>query len=132
MNWIVANIRRVMLVSGVLTGTMVYAAIAPEEALLSTFGETLEGPLAQVVVRNWGALITMIGVMLIHGAFNPPVRKLVLMVAGASKVVFITLVLSQGGQYLGHQAGPAVVIDSVMVALFVWYLLMTRTPEAKH
>ena len=53
MTRIVPHIRWIMLVSGVLTATMIYAAIAPEAALRATFGETLDGPLAQVVVRNW-------------------------------------------------------------------------------
>lgn len=57
MNVIAANIRWIMLVSGALTCTMLYAAIAPQAALRSSFGETLEGPLAEIVVRNWGALI---------------------------------------------------------------------------
>jgi hypothetical protein len=43
MSWIVANIHRLMMVSGVLTLSMVYAAIAPEAALRSTFGERWEG-----------------------------------------------------------------------------------------
>jgi hypothetical protein len=32
---------------------MVYAAIAPQDALRTTFGETLDGPVADIVVRNW-------------------------------------------------------------------------------
>jgi hypothetical protein len=48
MSWIVANIRRIMVVSGVLTLTMLYAAIAPEAALRSTFGESVGGPVADV------------------------------------------------------------------------------------
>ena len=59
MNFVAANIKWIMLVSGALTCTMVYAAIAPQAALRSTFGETLEGPLADIVVRNWGALIAL-------------------------------------------------------------------------
>ena len=69
--WIVTKMKWIMLLSGVLTFTMVYAAVAPQAALRSTFGETLEGPLAEIVVRNWGALIALIGAMLIYGAFNP-------------------------------------------------------------
>jgi len=126
MTWIVANIKWIMLVSGALTATMIYAAIAPEQALLSTFGETMDGPLPQIIVRNWGALIALIGGMLIYGAFNPPVRPLILIVAGLSKAVFIALVLSHGGRYLGHQAGVAVAIDSLMIVLFAWYLLASR------
>ena len=52
MPWIVRNIRRLMIVSGVLTLTMLYGFVAPGAALVSTFGATLDGPVADVVVRN--------------------------------------------------------------------------------
>ena len=61
------HIKWIMLVSGALTCTMIYAFIAPQAALTSTFGAALEGPVANVVVRNWGALITLVGAMLIYG-----------------------------------------------------------------
>jgi hypothetical protein len=57
MSWVVANIYRLMIVSGVLTMTMIYAAFAPDAALRSAFGESVSGPAADIVVRNWGALI---------------------------------------------------------------------------
>jgi hypothetical protein len=125
MPWIVGNIRWVMIASGALTATMVYAALAPQAALESTFGETLTGPLANIVVRTWGALIALVGAMLIYGAFTPPVRPLVLTVASVSKAFFIALVLAEGSRYLGR-AGLAVAIDSVMIVLFAWYLLARR------
>jgi hypothetical protein len=130
MSFVAGNIKWIMLMSGALTCTMVYAVVAPQAALRSTFGETLEGPLAEIVVRNWGALITLVGTMLIYGAFNPQIRSLALTVAGASKLVFIALVLSHGGRYLGHQAGIAIAIDLVWVALFACYLLGARPTEA--
>jgi len=129
--WIIANIRWIMIVSGALTATMIYAAIAPAAALESTFGETLTGPLANVVVRNWGALIALVGAMLIYGAFNAQVRPVILTVAGTSKAVFIALVLSQGERYLSRQAGIAVAIDLVLIMLFGWYLFAERR-AAKH
>jgi hypothetical protein len=122
MSWIIGNIRWVMIASGVLTATMIYAAVAPQAALQSMFGETLTGPLANIVVRTWGALIAMVGGMLIYGALTPPVRPLVLTVASVSKAFFIGLVLAEGSRYLG-QAGIPVVIDAVMIVLFLWYLL---------
>jgi hypothetical protein len=129
MNRVFAHFKWVMVVSGALTCTMVYAAIAPQAALRSTFGETLPGPAADVVVRNWGALIALMGLMLIYGGFRPAVRPLVLTVAGASKLIFIALVLSHGGRFLGYQAGIAIAIDAVWVVLFAWYLLAARTRE---
>jgi hypothetical protein len=61
MSWIVVNIHRIMMVSGLLTSTMVHAAVAPEAAFRSTFGEDISGPAASIVVRNWCALIALMG-----------------------------------------------------------------------
>jgi hypothetical protein len=113
----------IMLLSGVLICTMLYAAIAPQAALRSSFGETLEGPVAEVVVRNWGALIGIVGGMLIYGAFRPASRRLILTIAGLGKLVFIGLVLAQGDRFLSHQAATAVWVDLVMVALFSAHLI---------
>jgi len=126
MRWVVANIHRIMILSGLLTMTMIYAALAPEAALRSTFGETLSGPVADIVVRNWGALIALVGATLIYAARKPAVRPLALTVAGASKAVFIALVLSHGGRFLGYQVGIAVVVDAVWVMVFASYLLAVR------
>jgi hypothetical protein len=126
MNWIIRRIKLIMLISGALTATMIQAAFAPRSALTANFGETLEGAVAEIVVRNWGALIGLIGAMLIYGAFNPPVRALVVVVAGVSKAVFIGLVLAQGRRFLQQPVGVAVAIDLVMIALFVWYLYAVR------
>jgi hypothetical protein len=49
---------------------MIYAAISPAKALESTFGESLSGPLAELIVRNWAVLIAMGGGMLIYAAFR--------------------------------------------------------------
>jgi hypothetical protein len=106
---------------------MVYAVIAPQAMLQSTFGETLEGPLALLIVRNWGALIFLVGAMLIYGALTPPVRPLVLSVAAASKAVFIALVLSNGGRFTGGQAGISIAVDALMVVIFVTYLAFHRS-----
>ena len=127
MQFVETQIKWIMLVAGVLTCTMFYAALAPQAALMSTFGEAIDGPLAGLVVRNWGVLITLMGAMLIYGAFTPAVRPLVLVVAGVSKLTFIILVLAQGGRFLGQQAGIAVAIDLLWVVLFALYLLRQRS-----
>jgi hypothetical protein len=129
MKIITANIRPIMIVSGALTCTMAYAAIAPQAALLSSFSESLNGPLSEIVVRNWGALIALIGTMLIYGAFNPAVRSFSLTIAAISKLVFIVLVLFQGARYLGEPIGIAIAIDLVWVLLFAVYLVSKRPSE---
>jgi hypothetical protein len=126
MNWIVNSMKWIMLVSGGLTCTMFYAAIAPQPALQSTFGESIDGPVANIVVRNWGVLIALMGGMLIYGAYNPTVRFLVLTVAGLSKIAFITLLLIAGRQFLDSQAGTAIVSDLLQVTAFALYMIAVR------
>jgi hypothetical protein len=84
----------------------------------ATFGKTLDGPLAEIIVRNWGVLVVLVGAMLIYGAFDARVRPMVLVVANASKVVFIGLVLLYGRQYLTNAAIP-IGVDVVMMAVFI-------------
>lgn len=67
------------------------------------------------------------GVMLIYGAFRPAARPLILIVAGLSKVAFITLILVAGQQFLSQQAGVAVASDIIQVALFAGYLAARRS-----
>ena len=126
MDWLAARMKWVMLVSGALTCTMLYAALAPQAALQSTFGESGESPAAEIVTRNWGVLITLVGGMLLYGAFRPAVRPLVLTVAALSKLAFIVLVLSHGVRFLRHGAGVAVTVDTAMVLLFALYLFSRR------
>jgi hypothetical protein len=130
MNWIIGHIKWIMLISGVLTSTMVYAAVAPTAALRSTFGESLEGPVADLVVRNWGFLIALIGAMLIYGAFHPLQRPLVLLVGGASKAFFISLMFAHG--LLQGQAAVSGAIDLVMVVLFALYLIRSKSGDQRR
>jgi hypothetical protein len=115
----------VMVVSGLLTLTMLYAVFAPAAAVQSFFGETPEGAFASIIVPNWGVLIGLMGALLIYGAFKPSARKLALVVAGTSKVAFVSLILAQGDRYLST-LGTAVIVDSVMIVLFVAYVIFGK------
>lgn len=120
----------VMILSGLLTLTMLYAAVAPVPASQQMFQEDVSGAMAAVVVPNWGALIGLMGALLLFGAFNPGSRRLALAVAGVSKAVFIGLVFAQGERYMPG-LGAAVAIDSVMIVLFLIFILMlSRTKTA--
>ena len=127
MKWLVANIKWIMLVAGILTASMFYTAFAPHASLARSFHHNLEtaGPLAELIVRNWGFLMGLIGLMLIYGAFVPPARRLVLSVATISKIWFVGLMLTVGRDYLDHPVHAAVIIDSLEVLLFAAYLFVT-------
>src|SRR6266480_1027131 len=125
MKWIAAQIKWIMLVTGLLTASMFYYAITPHAALTADFGQSVEGPLAELIVRNWGVLVGLVGLMLVYGAFVPPARRLVLSVATLSKIAFVLLMLTVGSVYLSQRIRFAVVVDSLEVLLFLTYLLST-------
>jgi hypothetical protein len=117
-----------MIISGVITCSMLLAAISPQTGLMTTFGDTMSGNLANIVVRNWGGLIALIGAMLIYGAYNEANRSLVLVVACISKFMFVFLNLIYGQAYFA-KSGIALVFDSVLIVLFASYLLFHRSKK---
>ncbi len=120
MNFINKHIKWIMLISGAIAFSMILAVIAPQLVLRLMFGSGLEGALAGVIVRYWGVLISLIGVLLIYGAFKSEVRSLALFVAALSKIAFVTIVIVGG---FGSQALLAVIFDSIMLVLYGSYLI---------
>lgn len=114
-----------MLVSGALTCTMALAIVAPQLALELTFGESISGPIAEMIVRNWGALVSLLGAILIYAAYHPVHRRLVLTVVTISKLAFVVLVISFGSQYLG-KAALALIVDCALVSVYLIYLVKTN------
>ncbi len=128
MDFIIKNIKWVMLASGVLTFTMVYGLFAPEAALESMFGVSFNGTLESIIVRSWCALVGLIGAILIYGALNDKTRVFCISVAMISKVIFVSLVMIYGQEFLG-KAGPAIVIDCITIALSALYLVALRVKQ---
>ena len=125
MNFIIKNVKWVMLVSGVLTFTMFYGLFAPQAALESMFGVSFNGTLENIVIRSWSALVGLIGVILICGFFSEKNRVFSISVAAFSKVVFVSLVLLYGQEFLG-KAASAIAMDCVVIILSVVYLFAVR------
>ncbi len=125
MNFIIKNIKWVMLVSGVLTFTMFYGLFAPQAALESMFGASFNGTLENIVTRSWSALVGLIGAILIYGFFSQKYRVFSISVATFSKVVFVSLVLLYGQEFLG-KAAPAIAMDCVVIFLSGVYLFAVR------
>ena len=126
MRFFVSAFKWTMLVSGLLTCTMFVGLVSPGYSLASNFGETtaIPSPALEIIIRNWSALIGLVGIMLIYGALVPNVRRFALIIAGTSKIIFIALILTYGRQYMTANAGTAVIADSFMVLVYLVYLLV--------
>ena len=117
MKIIVDNTKAIMLISGMFTCSMVYAVFFPQAAVTSMFGDALAGgELVDIIVRSWGALITLVGIMLIYGAFRPRERLLILTIAGSSKGFFVGLLILYGSSYLPKTILP-IIVDGLAVVL---------------
>ena len=125
MNIIFTNIKWIMVVAGLLTCSMIFAVFAPQAVLISMFGEALTEPLAEVVVRSWGFLIFLMGVLLIYGAFKPVYRNLSLVIVSLSKIAFISIILIFGIQYI-EKTAVTLILDSILITLFAFYLIWAK------
>ena len=125
MNFIIKNIKWVMLVSGILTFTMFYGLFAPQAALESMFGTSFNGTLENIVIRSWSALVGLMGALLIYGFFSDRNRVFSLSVAALSKVIFVSLVLLYGQEFL-NKVTAAIAMDCVVIILSGIYLLTVR------
>jgi hypothetical protein len=123
MTWLIDNIHVVLIVSGLLTITMLQVAIAPARALKSTYGEVLEGPLVDLVVRGWGFLIALIGAMLLWAAFHPETRTLAVGAAIASKLFYVSALVAHRKRFLKGFAAVTAGVDVVMVVLLTAWLV---------
>ena len=123
MSWIVTNMDWVLIVCGALTATMLVPMIAPRLAFNYMFSEVADGPLGDLLTRNWGQMIFATGLLLIYAAFHEEARLPVLVFASFTKLTFAALVLSNGGRYARKLAMQIAVGDLIMAGLFVWYLL---------
>jgi hypothetical protein len=123
MNWIVTNIYWVLIVCGALTATMLFPMIAPRRAFNFMFGEMPDGPLGELLGRNWGQMIFSTGLLLIYAACHEEARLPILVFASFTKLTFALLVISNGGRYARKLAMQIAIGDLTMVGLFVWYLI---------
>ena len=92
------------------------------------FGVSFNGTLESIIVRSWCALVGLIGAILIYGALNDKSRAFSISVATVCKVIFVSLVMTYGQEFLG-KAGPAIAIDCIMIALAALYFVALRVKQ---
>lgn len=122
MTWVVENIQAILVVCGLVTATMLQFTLMPRRAARSFFGETVDGPMAEVAVRGWGLLIALTGGMMLWAAFHPETLTLAIGVTLISKVFYMGQLMTKGGRFLKGMAGVSVLLDLVMAALLATWM----------
>lgn len=121
MAFIADNIFWILLVSGVITSSMLTAAVAPRLVFRQFFGTILDGPLGNAIMRNWGLVIGMSGLLLIYAAYDETVRIPIMLFSIVGKVFFSMQVFAAGSTLKAARGGA--IIDLVIGLVFCAYLI---------
>ncbi len=120
MAFIADNIFWILLVSGVITSSMLVAVIAPRLVFQQFFGTVLDGPLGNAIMRNWGLVIGMSGLLLIYAAYDETVRTPIMLFSIIGKLFFAMQVFTAGSTLKTARGGA--IIDLVIGVVFCTYL----------
>ncbi len=123
MTWIVHNIDWILVVSGILTCGALVQAVAPRFGMKTLFGEEVQDSPALLIIRSWGAMIFVSGLLLIYAAYHSDQRLPILFYSITVKFGIAGLVFAGGARYRTRQIFKIAVADFVMALLFVWYLI---------
>lgn len=121
MDLISDNIFWILIAAGVVTSTMLATAVAPARVFQGLFGASLEGRLGDLLMRNWGLLIGMSGLLLIYAAWDENIRVPVMLFSIVGKLSFAAYVLAAGAELKAARGGA--VLDLIISGLFIAYLV---------
>jgi hypothetical protein len=116
-----ANIKLILLVTGIITASMIAAFFAPAIVLNQLFAEPPSDAVSLALMRHWGLLVFAFGGLLIYAAYRPELRKPVLVFTIVEKValvlgiLFLPLALRSG-------AYVAAASDATFTTLYLLYL----------
>jgi hypothetical protein len=115
------HIEWILLLTGLATTGAFVLCLAPETMLKMTFGQSPADALGILIVRHWGLLVGLVGILLIYAASHPDTRVSTLIVAIAEKAAFALAIFISP-----FRRRPAVLVmalaDSGMAAVYVIYL----------
>lgn len=109
-----------LIVGGLLTAIMFIGAVAPRAAAT----RSLKLPWDEnytVVVRHWGFIVGMVGLMLIWAFFDRAVLFPAMLFSAVEKAFMVYLVLSSLKKPWAKGLVPAAVIDGIMVLYSLLY-----------
>jgi hypothetical protein len=71
------------------------------------------------------------GAVLLYGAFSKEHRTFAISLVAISKTIFVTLVVLYGRDFL-DKVGPAIAMDSLVVAFACVFLVSVRKKHSQH
>ena len=88
------HIEIILIVTGATTAMALAQFIAPASISRLIYGAVPTEMVGIALIRHWGLLVFLVGILLIYAAFHPEVREPVTVVAAAEKIAFSLIIFS--------------------------------------
>ena len=88
------HIEIILIVTGATTAMALAQFIALASISRLIYGAVPTEVVGIALIRHWGLLVFLVGILLIYAAFHPEVREPVTVVAGAEKIAFSLIIFS--------------------------------------
>jgi hypothetical protein len=116
-----AQIEWILLLTGLATAGALVLCLVPVTMMKMVFGQAPSDALSLLIVRHWGLLVGLVGVLLVYAAYHPEARVPTLIVAIVEKAAFAL------GVFISpFRRRPAVLVmalaDSGMATVYLLYL----------
>ena len=117
-----AHIEIVLIVTGATTAMALAQFIAPASASRIIYGAAPTEVVGIALVRHWGLLVFLVGVLLIYAAFHPALREPVTIVAAVKKIAFGLGIF--GTSLRRHPIAAGIAVGDILIPLvYVLYLV---------
>ncbi|WP_286263671.1 hypothetical protein [Thalassotalea atypica] len=116
------HLKSFLCLTGAGTAAAFIYAIAPAWALTNLNGVTLDGS-HQLLIQHWGAIVGLVGVMMIVAAYKPQWRESTLLLCTAEKAYLVFLFLFHQSNPLVGEFGLFALADSLMIVFVLGYWL---------
>jgi hypothetical protein len=116
------HIEIILIFTGATTAMALAQFIAPASVSRIIYGAAPTEVVGITLVRHWGILVFLVGVLLIYAAFHPAVREPVTVVAAVEKIGFGLGIF--GTSLRRYPIAAAIAVGDILIALvYVLYLV---------
>jgi hypothetical protein len=117
-----AQIELILVLTGLATASALVLFLSPVTMMRMLFGQAPSDAVSILIVRHWGLLVGLVGILLIYAAYHAEIRAPTLIVAIAEKAAFAL------GVFLSpfHRSPTVFVMalaDAGMAAVYLIYLV---------
>jgi hypothetical protein len=113
----------VLVVTGIITASPVLQFLAPAAGLKALFKLEIADEGGSFFARHWGLLCGVLGVLLIHSASHPEVRRTIVLAALVEKAILVVMIALAWNRPYTRGMRLTAIFDGACSLLYAAWLL---------